>query len=165
MKEAKKLQAKRQEISKLKRKSAREYQIEQSLLRKSSSGLASVERKIESAKEQLSNVSHVLTQRLAQQESIQRLVVAAEEKLQREKDAKEQAEQEIEFAESGEEKDNAKTRLASIIDGIDEIYSEIKQRNKMAKKVNVAIKEFSKSKSKISTKIQKKVGREDLNSR
>ena len=146
MKEAKKLQAKRQEISKLKRKSAREYQIEQSLLRKSSSGLASVERKIESAKEQLSGVSDVLTQRLAQQESIQRLVVAAEEKLQREKDAKEQAKQEIEFAESGVEKDNAKTRLASIMDGIDEIYSEIKQRNKMAKKVNVTIEEFSKSK-------------------
>ncbi len=102
VREAKKLQAKRQEVGKLKRKSAREFQIEQSLLRKSSSGLASVERKIESAKEQLSDVSDVLTQRLAQQESIQRLVAVAEERLQREKDSKEQAQQEIEIAESWE---------------------------------------------------------------
>ncbi len=134
VREAEKLQAKRQEISNVKRKSAREFEREQSLPRKSSFGLASVERKIESAREQLSDVSEVLTQKLAQQESIQRLIAAAEERLQRETEAKDQAEQEIEYAESGEEKDNAKTRLVSIIDSIDEISSELKQRNKMTKK-------------------------------
>ena len=157
VREAKKLQTRRQEVSKLKRKSAREFEREQSLLRKSSSGLATVERKIESAKEQLSDVSDVLTQKLAQQESIQRLIAAAEERLQYEKEARDQAEQEIEYAASGEEKENAKTRLVSIIDRIDEISEEIKQRNKMAKKVADAIEDFSKSRSKISTKIQKKV--------
>ncbi|KAG2480826.1 MAG: hypothetical protein NPMRth3_220011, partial [Nitrosopumilales archaeon] len=38
VREAEKLQAKRQEVGKLKRRSARELQIEKSLLQKSSSG-------------------------------------------------------------------------------------------------------------------------------
>ena len=141
----------------LKRKSQRELEKAKSLRRKSSSGLATIEKRIGSAREQLSDVSEDLTRRLAQQESIQRLLAAAEERLGRERQAKEQTEQEIEFAESPEEKQNAEAKLKSIIDRIEEIIFEMKQRKKMIPKVSGAVEDYKKSQSKISTKIQKQV--------
>jgi len=155
LKFATKLQEKKDEVSKLRRKSQRELEKAKSLRRRSASGLASVERKLESSREQLTDVSGVLGQKLAQKESIDRLIVTAEERLQREKEAQSQTEQEIEFADSKEEKQNAQSRLSSITDGISEITYEIKQRHKMAKKIAGFIDEFQSSKSKISTKIQK----------
>ncbi len=149
-----KLIEKKQEVSKLRRQSQRELEKAKSLRRKSSSGLAIIEKRIGSAREQLSGVSEDLTRRLAQQESIQRLLAAAEEKLGREKQAKEQTEQEIEFAESSVEKENAEARLRSITDRIEEIIFEMKQRKKMIPKVIDAVEDYKKSKSKISTKIQ-----------
>jgi len=151
---AEKLVEKKQEVSKLRRQSQRELEKAKSLRRKSSSGLAIIEKRIGSAREQLSGVSEDLTRRLAQQESIQRLLAAAEEKLGREKQAKEQTEQEIEFAESSVEKENAEARLRSITDRIEEIIFEMKQRKKMIPKVIDAVEDYKKSKSKISTKIQ-----------
>ena len=97
---ATKLQGKKDEVSKLRRKSQRELEKAKSIRRRSASGLASVERKLESAREQLTDVSGLLNQKLAQNESIGRLIAAAEEKLQREKEAQSQTEQEIEFADS-----------------------------------------------------------------
>ena len=88
-----KLVEKKQEVSKLRRKSQRELEKAKSLGRKSSSGLAVIEKRIGSAREQLSGVSEDLTRGLAQQESIQRLLTAAEERLGREKQAKEQTDQ------------------------------------------------------------------------
>jgi len=154
---AEKLVEKKQEVSKLKRQSQRELEKAKSLRRKSSSGLAIIEKRIGSAREQLSGVSEDLIRRLAQQESIQRLLAAAEEKLGREKQAKEQTEQEIEFAESPVEKENAEARLRSITDRIEEIIFEMKQRKKMIPKVTDAVEDYKKSKSKISTKIQEQV--------
>ncbi len=115
--------------------------------------MASLQRRIESSREQLVDVSSVLTQRLAQQESLQRLIVAAEERLNREKEAKEQIQQELEYATSKEEKQHAQDRLRSISDRINELIEELKQRNKMTKKVTSAIEDYQKSKSRISTKI------------
>ena len=115
--------------------------------------MASLQRRIESSREQLVDVSSVLTQRLAQQESLQRLIVAAEERLNREKEAKEQIQQELEYATSKEEKQHAQDRLRSISDRINELIEELKQRNKMTKKVTSAIGDYQKSKSRISTKI------------
>ena len=149
-----KLVEKKQEVSKLRRKNQRELEKAKSLGRKSSSGLAVIEKRIGSAREQLSGVSEDLTRGLAQQESIQRLLTAAEERLGREKQAKEQTDQEIEFAESPMEKENAEARLKSIMNRIEEIIFEIKQRKKMILKVMDAVEDYKKSKSKISTKIQ-----------
>ena len=73
--------------------------------------MASLQRRIESSREQLVDVSSVLTQRLAQQESLQRLIVAAEERLNQEKEAKEQTQQELEYATSEEEKQHTKDVL------------------------------------------------------
>jgi len=127
---AQKLEDRKAQVYRLRRKSERELKKAKSLHRRSSSGLSLMERGIESAREQLTDVSDVLTRKTAQQESLERLVAAAEERLQREKEAKEQTEQEVEFAESSEEKQNAQTRLNSVIDRIDELTSEIKLRKK-----------------------------------
>jgi hypothetical protein len=152
---ASKLQEQKLEAIKLRRQNEREFQKIQSLAKKSTSGLASLQRRIDSSREELGGVSGVLTQKLAQQESIQRLIAAAEERLKREKDAKEQTEQELEFADSEEEKQRSTARLRSISDRMNELIEEIKHRNKMAKKVTLGIEEFQKSKSYISSKIQK----------
>ncbi len=154
---AEKLQGKKSEVTKLKRKTEREFKKAEFLQKRSASGLVSIEKRVESAREHLSDVSNILNQKLAQQESIQRLLMAAEERLNRENAAKEQTKHEIEFAESAEEKKSAQARLHSISDRINDLTFEIKQRKKMGKKVADAIEEFKKSQSKISIKIHKEV--------
>jgi len=154
---AEKLEGKKSEVGKLKRKTERELKKSKFLQKVSVSGLARIEKKIDWGRENLSDVSGILTQKLAQQESIQRLLLAAEERLNRDKEAKEQTEQEIEFADSIDEKQSAQARLRSILDRINEASFEIKQRKKMTKKVIDAIEEFKKSKSKISNKIHNEI--------
>ena len=149
------LQLKKREASKLRRKGELEFKKAKTLANRSISGLISLQKKIESSKEELEDVSGVLTQRLAQQESIQRLVVSAEDRLKREKEAKEQAEQELEFAESEEDKSQAKSRLQIIDDRINELVEEIHQRSKTFKKIAQSIEDYKKSTSKLSGKIQK----------
>ncbi len=154
---AEKLEEKKSQAGKLKRKTERELKKSKFLQRVSVSGLSSIERKIDWGRENLSDVSGILSQKLAQQESVQRLLLAAEERLNREKEAKQQTEEEIEFADSTDEKESAQARLHSILNRINEISFEIKQRKKMTKKVIDAIEEFKKSKSKISNKIHKEI--------
>jgi len=91
---ASQLQKQKLEAGKLKKRGEREFLKAQSIEKKSTSGLASLQRRIESTREQLGGVSNVLTQRLAQQESIQRLIAAADVRLNHEKEAKVQTEQE-----------------------------------------------------------------------
>ena len=88
-------------------------------------------------------------------ESIGRLIATAEDRLSKEKEAIEQAEQEIEFAESPLEKQNAEARLRSLNDHVDELIEEIKSRQKTAKKISGDVTNFSDIKSKIVSKIQK----------
>jgi chromosome segregation ATPase len=149
------LQQKKMEAARLRRKGEREIQKAQYLTKRSASGLATIQRKIEASKEELEDVSGVLTQKLARQESIQRLLNAAEENLRREKETKEQTEQEIEFSESDEIKLQAMARLRIISDRINEIVDEIKQRNNTLKKIVDDIEDYKRSRVKISTKIQK----------
>ncbi len=149
------LQQKRMEAARLRRKGEREIQKAQYLTKRSVSGLATIKRKIESSKEELEDVSGVLTQKLARQESIQRLIAAAEENLRREKEAKDQTEQEIEFAESDEVKHQAMARLRIISERINELVDEIKQRGGALKKIIDDIEDYKQSRVKISTKIQK----------
>jgi chromosome segregation ATPase len=149
------LQEKKREAAKLRRIGELEFKKAKSLANRSVSGLVTLQRKIESSKEALEDVSGVLTQRLAQQESIQRLVAAAEEHLKREKEAKEQTEQELEFAESEEEKSQAKARLQIISERIDELIEEIKQRSNTFKKITKSIEDYKKSTSQLTGKIQK----------
>ena len=149
------LQQRKQEASKLRRKDEREFLKTKSLANRSVSGLVSLQRRIDSSKEQLEDVSGILTQRMAQQESIQRLITNAQEALRRENEAKEQAEQDVSFADSDEEKNQAIARLRIITDRIDELVDEIKQRSNTAKKISKGIEDYKKSSAKLATKIKK----------
>ncbi len=148
------LQQRRHEASKLRRKDEREFLKTKSLANRSVSGLVSLQRRIDSSKEQLEDVSGILTQRMAQQESIERLIVNAQESLGRENEAKEQAEQDVSFADSDEEKHQAIARLRIITDRIDELGEEIKQRIKTGNKISQGIEDYKKSSTKIATKIK-----------
>ena len=119
------LQQRKQEAAKLRRKGERDFQKTQSLANRSVSGLVSLQRRIDSSKEQLEDVSGVLTQRMAQQDSIQRLIANAQENLRRENEEKEQAEQEVSFSDSDEEKHQAEARLRIINERIDELVQQV----------------------------------------
>jgi len=149
------LQLRKQEAAKLRKKGEREFQKAKSLTNRSVSGLVSLQRRIDSSKEQLDDVSGILTQRMAQHESIQRLIANAQDGLRRENEAKEQAEQEVDFAESDEEKHQAIARLGIITERIDELVDEIKQRSKTTKKISQGIEDYNKSTIKLTSKIQK----------
>ena len=129
------LQKRKYEAAKLRRKGERQFLQAKSLTNRSVSGLVSLQRRIDFSKEELEDVSGVLTQRVAQQESIGRLITNAQESLRRENEAKEQAEQDVSFADSDEEKHQAIARLKIITERIDELIDEIKQRTKTAKKI------------------------------
>ena len=149
------LRQKKQEATKLRNKAERQLTDVRSAERRSSSGLNSIDKKIETEREDVSDVSTVLTRKTSQLESIERLVAAAEEKIVREKEAIEQVEQEIEFSDNPEEKQNAEARLRSLNEHVQELISEIKSRQKTAKKISDDANKYSDIKSKITTKIQK----------
>ncbi|MEK6866957.1 MAG: ATPase V, partial [Thermoproteota archaeon] len=149
------LRQKKQEATNLRKKAERQLQQVRSLEKRSSSGLNSIDRKIESEKEDVTDVSGVLNQKTSQLESIERLIVAAHERLNREKEALSEAEQELEFAKNLEEEQSVKARLSIIHDRIQELEFEIKNREKTAKKIGDDVAKYHEIKSKISTTIQK----------
>ena len=149
------LRQKKQDATKLKKKAEKQLKEVRAVERRSSSGLNSISRKIESELENVSDTSDILIRKTSQLESIERLVAAAEERITREKELIEQAQQEIEFSENPEEKQNAEDRLRSLNDHVQELFSEIKSRQKTAKKILDDSTKFADIKSKITSKIQK----------
>jgi len=149
------LRKKKQEATKLRQKAENQVNEFRSAEKRSSSGLHTIDKKIESEREESGDVSTVLLRKNAQLESIERLIAVAEERLSKEKEAIEQAEQEIEFADSPLEKENAEARLRSLNDHVSELVEEIKSRQKTAKKISDDVTNFSDIKSKIVSKIQK----------
>ena len=148
------LRQKKSEATKLRKKAEEQLKQVRSTGRRSVSGLNSIDKKIESEQEDVSDVSGILVQKNSQLESIERLVQAAEERLTREKDEIEQTKQEIEFSENPEEKQYAESRLRSLLEHVEELVSEIKSRKKTAKKITTDAAQYSDIKSKINTKIQ-----------
>ncbi|MBT8242585.1 MAG: hypothetical protein HKP34_02585 [Nitrosopumilus sp.] len=149
------LRQKKQEATKLRKKAEQQVKEFRSAEKRSTSGLQSLDKKIESQKEESSDVSTVLTRKNSQLESIGRLIATAEDRLAREKEGIEQAEQEIEFAENPTEKENAEARLRSLNNRVSELTEEIKNRQKTAKKISDEVSDISNIKSKIVSKIQK----------
>lgn len=149
------LESKKREASKLRRKGERELAKARQIYRRSSSGLAAAERRITDAREELTDISTTLAQKLAQRESIQRLIAAAKERLGHEKESKERVEQELEFADSDEQRQAGQERLRSIASRIDELSAEIRERNKMIRKLAGSIEQYESSKSKVSGRIKK----------
>ena len=150
-----KLRQRKNEASKLRLRAEKQLKEVKSLERRSSSGLVSLDRKIESEREDSTDVSGILTQKTSQLESIQRLIAAAEERLSREKEALSDTEQQLEFAENEEEKQFAQSRLNSIKGHIEELEYEIKSRQKTAKKISEDVAKNTEIKSKITSKIKK----------
>ena len=129
------LRQKKKAAIQAKQNAENELRLLQSIEKRSSTGLHNVDKKIESEKEDVSDVSDNLARKNAQVESIQRLVSFAEDRINAEKEIIEQTEQEIEFAETPEEKQNAEARLRSLNDHLQELISEIKIRQKTLKKI------------------------------
>ena len=146
------LRQKKQDATKLKKKAEKQLKEVRAVERRSSSGLTSIARKIESELEDVSDTSDILIRKTSQLESIERLVEAAEERITREKELIEQAQQEIEFSENPDEKQNAEDRLRSLNDHVQELFSEIKSRQKTAKKILGDSNKFANIKSKITSK-------------
>jgi len=149
------LRQKKQEATKLRQKAENQVKELRSAEKRSSSGLQTIDKKIESEREESSDVSTVLLRKNAQLESIERLIATAEDRLATEKEAIDQIEQEIEFADNPIEKENAEIRLRSLNNRVGELVEEIKNRQKTAKKILGDVTNFSDIKSKIVSKIQK----------
>ena len=117
----KQLTTQKSEISKIRRKGENEYKKVKSLSRKYSSSLKSTQKRIDTFKQNADDINEMLSQKIAQIESIQRLKSAAEARLGLEIQNKEQVENEIDFADNPGEKESLEYRLNSIISSIDDI--------------------------------------------
>ncbi len=157
------LQQMKVRTSKIRSKVMRSLKSAKSSYRKSSSSIHSIQHRVSNIRSQLDEVSNTLQHSLAQNESIQRLKINAEERLKQEKDHKKQIGLTIQ-----QSSDSAKEKLLenqslkelryqfdSISDHIDEIKSEIRQRNSIAKKVVKNIQECNTRKSKLSAQVKK----------
>jgi len=126
-----------------------------SLGRRSLSGLSSVERRLEDSKGKLGEINAEFSHVQARKESLERLASAAQERLTQEIAAKDQAETDLQNAETDGAKQIAAERLAQIIQKIQELEVETKQRQEAAEKLIEVIEGFKKSKSRTSHQIQK----------
>ena len=118
-----------------------------SIKRRSSSGLASLERRKENTTSKKEDIGQLLNQYLAQRDSIQRLKISAEERLRQEQEARDQSQQQSEYAEP-EERARALERLKIADDKIAELESEIKQRNHGEERLVKIIADLEKQKTK-----------------
>jgi len=77
----KQLTSQKSEISKIRRKGETEYKKVKSISRKYSSSLKSTQKRIDTFKQTAEDVNEILSQKIAQMESIQRLKSAAQERV------------------------------------------------------------------------------------
>ncbi|MFY9300404.1 MAG: ATPase V [Candidatus Nitrosotenuis sp.] len=152
---ADKLKQQKIEATKIRRKNERLLKEAKSLTRRSSSGLHTLERKLEDTREKMGDINVEFNQILARKESIERLIKAAHERLKVETDAKEQAEIDMDNADSEDAKHLAADRLAQANEKIQELKFEIKQREAAAQKLIDVIEDQKKSKSRTSVQIHK----------
>jgi len=135
------------EATKRKRQAENKLKSIISLKRRSSSGLVSLERRKEGTTSKKEDIAQILNQYLAQRDSIQRLKISAEERLRQEQEARDQSQQQSEYAEP-EEKARSLERLKIANDKIAELESEIKQRNHGEERLVKIIADLEKQKTK-----------------
>jgi DNA repair exonuclease SbcCD ATPase subunit len=135
------------EAAKRRRQAENKLKSVLSIKRRSSSGLASLERRKEDNSRKREEISQLLNQHLAQRDSIQRLKISAEERIRQEQEARDQAQQQSEFAEPAE-RANALERLKIIDDKIAELGSELKQRSLAEDRLVKIIADLEKQKGK-----------------
>ena len=152
---AQKLKKEKSLLTKIRRSREREFKKVQAISRKYSSSLTSVQKRIDSYREQVENIGQILNQKIIQLESVLRLKNTAAEKLGLQKQNTEQLEDESKYVSNKEEKQSIESQLNVIHGVIDDIKNELKQRKSMEKKLSQAIDEYTKSKLRVSTKIKK----------
>ena len=152
---AQKLKQEKLAVSKERRLQERKLKEAVSLARRSSSGLSSVERRLEDSRDKLGEINAEFSHVMARKESLERLASAAQERLTQEITAKDQAETDLQNAETEGAKQIAAERLEQIIQKIAELEEEAKQRQEAAEKLVNVIEGFKKSKSHTSHQIQK----------
>ena len=116
----------KQEISKIRRLTEKQFKKAKLTSRKYSSTLTSLEKRVNSSRIQIEDFSQTLNQKIAQLESVQRLKKSAQERLDFETQNKEQLESEIDFSNTEEEKQGTLSRIRIIMGVIDETKNEIK---------------------------------------
>jgi len=142
------------EAAKRRRQAKNQLKSVISLKRRSSSGLASLERRKEDTISKKEEIAQLLNQYLAQRDSIQRLKISAEERLRQEQEARDQSQQQNEYAEPGE-RANAAERLKIADDKIAELESEIKQRTHGEERLVKIIADLEKQKIKNDGELRK----------
>ena len=96
----KQLTSQKSEISKIRRKGETEFKKVKSMSRRYSSSLKSTQKRIETFKQSADDINEILSQKITQMESVQRLKTTAQEKLNLEIQNKEQIESEIDFVDT-----------------------------------------------------------------
>lgn len=146
--------AKKAEVAKLRRKSETTLKETLSMKRRSSSGLASIERRKESLARELAHVGQLLTQHRAQKESIARLKTVTEERLRQEQDAQDVTRQQIDFG-SPDDKASAQERLRHADEKIEELRAGLKEREAAEARLGKQISDLEKVKSRLDLTMRK----------
>ena len=128
--------------SKLLKQTKKALHTAKSLHRKSTSGINSIQRRVDAFRSDLESVTRDLEHYLAQKESIQRLKAAAEERLADLKVEKKNIEQQISSA-TGEAKEQLALTLDATSEQITDIRGQLTNRNSTMKKIEAAIAEYS----------------------
>jgi chromosome segregation ATPase len=148
--------AKKGTITKLRRKSEKKLKTALLQKRRSYSALASLERKKEDIVRKREHAAQLLNQYLAQKASIERLKIAAEERLRYEQDARDQAKQQSEYG-GPEEKAATEQRIKITDDKIAELHAEIKEREAAQGRLVHQIENLQKEKAKLDGQLKNQV--------
>ena len=147
---------KKAEVSKLRKQAENKLKQAISKKRRSSSGLVALDKKKEDLTRAKDHIVQVLNQHLSQKASIERLKIAAEERLKHEQDAKDEAKQQSEYG-APEEKTNALQRLKYIDEKIAELHAELKERESNQIRLEKEIESSEKEKAKIEEQLKKQI--------
>ncbi|SRR5579875_609187 len=142
------------EVSKMRKKSENSLRETLSLKRRSSSGLASLQRRKEVLEREASHVAQLLNQYRSQKESIARLKTDAEERLKHDLDVQDSTKQQIDFG-PVEEKASAQERMRSIEEKISEIRASMKEREAAEGRLERQIADLEKEKTRLDSQLKK----------
>ena len=147
---------KKAQVSKLRKQAENKLKEAVSKKRRSSSGLVALEKKKEELTRAKYHAMQVLNQHLSQKASIERLKIAAEERLKQEQNAKDEAKQQSEFG-SPEEKASAVERLKYVDEKIAELHAELKERESNHVRLEKEIESSQREKAKIEDQLKKNI--------
>jgi chromosome segregation ATPase len=145
---------KKAEVSKLRKQVENKLKVAISKKRRSSSSLISLENKEEDLVRIRDHLIKVLNQHHSQKESLERLKIAAEERLKHEQDARDKIRQQSEYG-APEEKTNSIQRLKYVDEKISELHAELKERESSLAKLKKEIESSDKEMMPLEEQLQK----------